>query len=329
MRPLTVLEGLPELHPSEAENLAGRSDEDTGRAHLSHSSLNAQLACQQLYGYQYVDSIEPIAKGAPRRMGGAFAKALEAGDPEVGVKAVVDGAIIRDQRDEDRTRVEAMIVGSATKAYLMRYGQTDPDEREFEYRVRLRNPQTGAYSRTFDLLGYADQLLDAGDERWQLIEDKLVGSIQDTQVRRLPLDRQLALTCYGVWRATGKPVTDVLYRFTRKPSIKQKKDETLEQFLERIAADYEERPDFYLVEEPLVRSTDDLARTEAELWQWAQQRREADRQHIYPRNSSHCHDYGGCAFLPLCVGDPDAPSLYREKAESDRASNNNNQEVAA
>jgi hypothetical protein len=328
MKPLTVLEGLPDLRPPEAVNLADQSDENLGRAHLSHSSLNAQLACQQKFGYEYVDKIAPISKGAPQRMGAAFAKALELGDPEVGISEVVGKANVLTQADEDRTRVEAITVGAAAKAYLAEYGQTNPDEREFAYRVRLRNPATGSYSRTFDLLGYADQLEDAGDY-WILIEDKLVGAIQSVAVRRLPLDRQLALTCYGVWRATGKPVGEVRYRFTRKPSIKQKQSESIDEFLDRLQADYVARPDFYLLQEVLPRSNDDLARTEAELWQWAAQRREADRQHIYPRNSSHCHDYGGCAFLPLCVGDPDAPSLYGPKPESDRALNNNNQEVPA
>lgn len=328
MTTLTVLQGLPDLRPAEAENLAGRTDEELGRAHLSHSSLNAQLACQQRYAYEYVDRIAPISKGAPQRMGAAFAKGLEAGDPEVAVREVVDNAIVLTQEDEDRTRIEAITVGAAVKAYLASYGQTKPDEREFAYRVRLRNPHTGAYSRTFDLLGYADQLEDGGDS-WTLVEDKLVGAIQPVAVRRLPLDRQLALTRYGVWRATGKRVSRIRYRFTRKPSIKQKKDESLDEFLNRLQADYEDRPEFYLHEENFEPPADDLVRTEAELWQWAEHRRAAERQHIYPRNSSHCHDYGGCPFLPLCIGDPDAVHLYGPKPESDRVSINTNQEVTA
>jgi len=59
-------------------------------------------------------------------------------------------------------------------------------------------------------------------------------------------------------------------------------------------------------------------RIEAELWQWAAQRRDAARARIFPRNSSHCHDYGGCPFLPLCVGDPDAPSLFKAREKSER-----------
>jgi hypothetical protein len=34
------------------------------------------------------------------------------------------------------------------------------ETREMEYLVQLRNPWTGAYSRTFDLKGYADGVVD-------------------------------------------------------------------------------------------------------------------------------------------------------------------------
>lgn len=308
---LTVLEGLPDLLPSDKQNLVDQEDRE-GRKALSHSSLNTQLACHQRYAYEYVDRIAPIVKPAGLRLGGAFAKATETGDPEDGVAKLEGEASIFTQDDQDKLTTDSAIVRAAVKAYLKAYGRRE--RREFGYRVRLRNPDTGAYSRTFDLEGYADGLT----EGWELIEDKFVGKLDKVAIKRLKLDRQLALECYGIWRATGEEITDISYRFTRKPSIKQKKSETVDEFAERVEADYEERPEFYLLEEPITRSADDLVRIEAELWQWAAQRREAARARIFPRNSSHCHDYGGCPFLPLCVGDPDAPSLFKTREKSTR-----------
>lgn len=316
MTVLTVLEGLPPLIPSDAVNLVDQEDRE-GRATLSHSSLNAQLACAQRYAFEYVDRIESVSKRASYRLGGAFAKALEEGDPEVGVATLEAGAFTLTQEDEDNLQMDCALIRAASKAYLARYGARPDGGAEFGYRVRLRNPHTGAYSRTFDLEGYADGLVDQGPT-FKVIEDKFVGKIDKVAIRRLPLDRQLALECYGVWRASGKMVTDVDYRYTRKPSIKQRKNETVAQYCERLEADYEDRPEFYLIEESFSRSTDDLVRMEAELWEWADQRRRAHRARIYPRNSSHCHDYGGCPFLPLCVGDADAPSLFKPKQKSDR-----------
>lgn len=309
---LTVLEGLPELLDSDVQNLVDQKDRE-GRKSLSHSSLNTQLACHQRYAYEYVDRIAPIVKPAGLRLGGAFAKATETGDPADAVAKLSGEASIFTQEDEDKLTIDCAIVTGAVTAYLKAYGRRQ-EKREFGYRVRLRNPDTGAYSRTFDLEGYADGLT----ADWTLIEDKFVGKLDKVAIKRLKLDRQLALECYGIWRATGHEITDVSYRFTRKPSIKQKKTETVEQFAERVEADYVDRPEFYLLEEPITRTADDLVRIEAELWQWAAQRRDASRAAIYPRNSSHCHDYGGCPFLPLCVGDPDAPSLFKAREKSER-----------
>jgi hypothetical protein len=107
------------------------------------------------------------------------------------------------------------------------YGASEPGAvKEFGYRVRLRNPYTGKLSRTFDLLGYADEWRNVQDSHAALVENKLVGQINAASVRKLPLDRQIALECYGTWRATGMEVREVFYRYVKKPSIKQKKDES-------------------------------------------------------------------------------------------------------
>jgi hypothetical protein len=131
----------------------------------------------------------------------------------------------------------------------------------------------------------------------ELIENKLVGRITNFQVRKLVLDRQVTLGAYGLWRATGKPVTKIHYRYVKKPQIKQRQNETVDQFCSRIIADYRERPDFYCYEETLFRTTEDMLRVECELWIWAEQLRNLRRQRIYDRNVSSCDDYGGCQFL--------------------------------
>jgi hypothetical protein len=104
----------------------------------------------------------------------------------------------------------------------------------------------------------------------ELVENKLVGRIDQITVQRLPLDRQLQLARYGIWRATGRTVNKVHYRWVKKPSIKQRQGETVDEFTDRLAADYEAREDFYSYEPPPSYITAaDLLRIEAELWTWA------------------------------------------------------------
>lgn len=303
------------LRPSDATNLAGT---DTGREHLSHSSISTLANCARRFEFSYVDRLETVARPRPLGMGAAFQKAIEMQDPAAGAALLREGVQIYGQADEDKLRIEEATVQAAAKLYMAKWPADDRELREYEYRVRLRSPYTGRPSNTFDLLGYADGIIDGGG--WlELVENKFVGQINDLSVRRLPLDRQVSLACYGLWRATGKQVRKVHYRFTKKPSIRQKQGETVDGFIARLTADYAERPDFYSHGEELFRSAEDLLRIEQELWDWADQLRQARQRGFYSRNTSHCSDYGGCQFIPICVGDPDAAGLYQTRAKAPRA----------
>jgi hypothetical protein len=296
------------LRPSDAENLAGQ---ETGRDHLSHSSISTQTNCLRKWGWRYHEHLDLIERPRPLGMGRAFHKGIELGDPKAGADALREAAPeFLDKQGEERLRIDAAIVRAAAALYLERFGKPEDEQPEYEYCVRLRSPWTGRPSQTFDLLGYADGVRDKG--AWlELVEVKFVGRIDAVDVRRLPLDRQVSLACYGLWRATGKEVREVSYRFVKKPSIRQKQGESVDEFCARVGEDYAERPDFYSHDERVFRSSDDLALIEAELWEWAEQRRQAVHRDFYPRNSSHCSDYGGCQYIPLCTGDPDAMALYR------------------
>lgn len=304
-----ALSGRPDLIESDATNLAG---EDTGREHLSASQISTLLACPQKYGFSYDEKLEPIAFRPALSLGRAFQKAIEMDDPEAGVRALWTERTYTSQAEIDQIEKDATIVATAASLYLSRYPVTENSQKEYEYRVRLRNPWTGAYSRTFDLLGFADELAEE-DGDLVLIENKFVGQIGELSIRKLPLDRQISLAAYGIWRATGRPVSKVRYRFTRKPSIRQKKGESVGEYCMRVERDYNERPDFYAEEQVIYRDQAQLLRTEAELWEWAEQVRAARKRSLFTRNTSACHDFGGCEFLPLCLGDPDAASLYQEK----------------
>jgi hypothetical protein len=344
------------LRPSDAENLSGQTDEQTGRRALHQSTIALLLACPRKYDLSVNQKLDLIETPRPLTLGSAFQKAIEHQNPLVGVHALKGetpcdicfgaGEVQLDadnwidcenctgtgfvksgpprqaftQEQEDRLAVDEAIVEAASMAYLRRWPAGPSETREFNFRVRLRSPWTGAYSRTFDLEGTADGLTlpqnGAVGGPFELQENKLVGQISPQKVQRLPLDRQVAIYRYGIWRATGRKVESVRYRWTRKPQIRVRKDETNEEFCERIRNDYEERPDFYLhEEEPQFATTDDLLRIEAELWTLAEMVRHSERQKLYVRNTASCSDYGGCPYIPVCSGDPDAMSLYHKRED--------------
>lgn len=319
-----MTEQQPILRAPEGTNLAG---EDTGREALSHTRIGVLNACWQKYDFKYEQRLEQIQTPRSLGLGRAFAIAREHGDPEAGVAALQEEWSSTPGMDAEKLLVEQSIVRGAAAAYMRRWpskylgtpprdiNATVTEQKEVEYRVRLRNPWTGHYSNTFDLLGRADGVIDKGGYL-ELIEDKFVGRVDNLSVGRLPLDRQVTLACYGLWRATGKEVRVIHYRFTKKPSIKQRQNETLDQFCARVEGDYFERGEsFYTHGETMFRTADDLLRVEQELWVWADELRAARRRELFPRNTGACSEFGGCPYIPLCVGDPDASTLFRVKEE--------------
>lgn len=302
------------LRPAECVNLTGT---DTGdRECLSHTRLGVFLSCQEKFRIQYVERLEPAVKAQPLRMGTAFARATETGNPQDAYDTIVDEqaalAVAYANNPwvvaptEQEARLEGTIVKAAAGAYLGQFGTRA--RREVTYRQRIRNPATGYPSRTFDVMARVDGI--DGDE---LIEDKLQSKVERVTERVLLLDRQTTLGCYLHWRCTGEMIRQVRFRITRKPQIKQKQTETFEDFLARIEQDYQDRPEFYIFEFPLTRTEDDFLRLEAELWQWCEQIRDAKQAGVFPRNVASCADYGGCSALPLCSRQNGAIHQFRER----------------
>lgn len=309
------------LRPPEGVNLA---DVDTGREHLSPSSISTQLACAERFRWHYVERLEPVVQAPSLGMGKAFAVALEHGRPELGA-SLIEAAWQVLNADyggnpwvvlptEAQAETEATIVRAASKAYLEFYGFES--RREVTLRQVLRNPATGRSSRTFDVTCRIDALADDG----AIIEDKFTGQIPRTNADQLAaLDRQFSIESYLAWRCTGEVPPNGLYRWTLKPQIRRRQAESHALYLTRIEADYEARPEHYLLESQPTRTPEDFLRLERELWDWAEQRRTARRAGIYPRNTSSCQDYGGCRFLPLCAREPGAIHSFRNRDETREA----------
>lgn len=299
---------------------------DTGRKRLSHSMLKDLLACPRRYQLDRIERLEPRERRPYLDMGAAFQVGVEHRDPNLAAAHLSANFEAVTPDDERQRMVEAATVKAACGLYLRTWPPEAEETREYEYLVRLRSPYTGAWSQTFDLHGFADGVRDMGDHL-EVTENKFLGKLDGATIRSLALDRQLALEAYGLWRATGKPVTRIRYRIVRKPTIRQRKGretkqgirgaETTQEYIDRLVADYADpaRAEHYTHQELIVRDTDDLLRIEAELWEWAEQLRSMNHRGFYPRHTHACADYGGCRFAPICLNDPDAGALFQRRPE--------------
>lgn len=308
------------LRPAECVNLAGT---DTGRAHISHSSIGAWNDCRQRFKFGRVDRLTPRVTRPSLAVGRAFAHGLEHGSPKAAEDYLRESADAEHEAaggspwivlpSHEEVDIQAVTVSAMVGAYLATWG-AHGETREHAMTVRIRNPITGYKSRTHDLVCRVD----AVTPDWRrIIEDKTAASIDKrTLASRLWLDRQVTIEMYCIWRTTGVMPEEASYRIVRKPGIKRRtvrQPETHDDYLARIVELYETKRDEYVHEETLTRDADDFERLEAELWDWVAQVRAAAKSKVYTRNVQSCSAWGGCEFLDACTNSPGWRAQYVER----------------
>ena len=81
------------------------------------------------------------------------------------------------------------------------------------------------------------------------------------------------------------------------------RDETADEYRERLLADIAEKPERYYVRGEVVRTEDDERAGAADAWMIAQSMHEAERLGRYPRNVDACVRYGRtCDYFDVCTG---------------------------
>lgn len=143
------------LHPELKADTA-----DDGGPLLTQSALRAHRACGRRYQLRYVDGLRPIKPiDEPLRRGSSLHRALEAWS-----KSSHDlGCAITALDTSDPysfAKERAMIIGYHARWEDKRYTCTWVEQ---EWRMPLINPETGSASKTFELAGVFDLVVDVPD----------------------------------------------------------------------------------------------------------------------------------------------------------------------
>ena len=279
---------------------------------LTYSRIRMYLNCPASEQLRYSARLVPKMKGStPRLLGSAVHKGLETGNLDEAM-ALFDSVVPvsqeeQDQMVADRATCRAMLLGAKTA-----FTALDDMQPEVEFTIPIINPKTGKASRCFQLAGKVDGICTKDGETW-LVEYKTASTITKQYVDRLCLDGQVTTYMHAMQKVLGRPIAGVIYRVIRKPSIKRGQKETAEQYCSRLEEDYQNRPEFYYVEQLLYSNPDDIKAFEQELWDITQ-RMLWDRKHMHClHNTARCTDYGCCDYMPICRHDQWQPMYeYRE-----------------
>lgn len=193
---------------------------------------------------------------------------------------------------------------------------------ERQFRAPLVNPVTGAASRTYELGGKLDVLLERG-----FVEHKTTSSDLGTGSvywRKLAMNSQVS-TYFAGARSLGIDPVVCIYDVLRKPSMRPLKatppenrkytkqghlyaqqraeDETPDAYELRMAEDIAENPDKYYQRGEVVRLEQEETDYALDIWQLTQTMREAERQGAHVRNTDACERFGGmCPYFDVCSG---------------------------
>lgn len=297
---------------------------------LTTSRLKTARACQRLHRYQYGLGYRPVTDADALRFGTLWHLGMEAWWTATEHRLDAAIAAIQVETDPyDLARCEALLVG---------YDARWRDEAELydvlaveaEFRAPLVNPETGRASVTWQLGGKVDVVIrERATGRVGICEHKTTSEDMTPGTdywRRLRMDPQVSIYYTGGQVIAGESITFCLYDVVKKPGLRpgkatpvekrqykkdgslyatqREQDETSAEYRERLLAAIAEAPNAYFARSEVVRLEGEVAEATFDIWQLAQQLREAARLGRYPRNPYACLQYGRtCPFLSVCSGE--------------------------
>ena len=231
---------------------------------ITASNIADFLTCEKKYFWSQVDGKRKKRYGEiPRNVGEIVHLGFEVWRKEgknAAVRAIKDrtGELFtqgytRDGFDPDKLE----ILETTSIAMVENMPWELPDEVEREFCVPAE--RLGLDNIPFNLAGKIDGV--ARDKRGKpvLREYKTKGDISKA-IKPVSLDTNLQASFYFyvAQRALGLgSLRGVEFCFVRRPSIRQRKDETIKAFLYRLTKDYEKRPNFYYIEALTYRDPED------------------------------------------------------------------------
>lgn len=291
---------------------------------LSNSERQLFTACRRKYFWQYVRKYSPLTTPTPFIVGSALHEGLrrfykEKAAPDIDEVLDVhfkpalsgkDAAFLSPEQLEDLEKQRAMTAGM-----LMAYFKVYADDLKQWKILRVEEKASWPINSRYEMYFTLDLLVEWKNKPW-IVEHKSTASIDHGYVSRLSLDDQVSTYLVGCLKAWGVKPEGVIYNAVMKPRIRQKQGETLEQYLRRVVALYEESPAEYLYRAPLLASDRDLSRFEKELDLFTAELDRAAETGFYYTNTTECARRGVCPYMALCVeGEEAAADRFKIRSQ--------------
>lgn len=270
---------------------------------FSHSRINCFKQCPKMFDYKYNQHLFRIdGDSTSLILGKAFHRGIELGNVEELEKELDDNNDFLDENAE----TNKVIVLAMVEAFFNKFPHHN--EGNVKHEVEIKTEFGGN-----EFIMYADAIVEEPDGLI-LREYKTASRIDATYIDKLEFNDQISRYCLAIEQELGKKVKKIEYYVAKKPLLRQKNGETLEQFRERLVEKITEDEDSIQYFE-LHRTKEQLEEEKEDL---IHDMNVINNTKRYTKNLSACSCYGNCPYLNLCMKEKDAELLYEVKEEDER-----------
>lgn len=234
---------------------------------ISISKVKTFKACRRLYQLRYLEGLIPVQNAEALEVGKAYHAYID---------AFYKGEEVLDDFSKERAMFEAY------KKYIAPQFQMKESEKRLQYEIE------GDV-----LVGVADGIASDG----RLVEHKTT-SLDITEQYEYNLQWDEQILAYMLM--TGS--REVWYTVCRKPTIKQKQNESEEEFYHRMVAWYDEDTNSKIRVMLIQRTDEDIEHFRLELISMLDTMKYAESVKELYKNTCHCNLYGRrCEYSSICL----------------------------
>ena len=270
---------------------------------FSHSRINCFKQCPKKFDYRYNKHLFKIDEESTILiMGKAFHRGIELGDVgKLEQELDNNNDFLNENAETNKVIVLAMV-----EAFFNKF--PDHNEGDVKHEVEIKTKFGG-----YDFIMYADAIVEEVDGI-VLREYKTTSRIDSTYIDKLKFNDQISRYCLAIEQEYHKPVKRIEYYVAKKPLLRLKKDESLEQYRQRLVEkimDDEESIQYF----ELYRTPEQLSEEQEDLIYDMEQ---IDKTTRYTKNLSACSCYETCPYLELCMKEKEAELLYEVREDDKR-----------
>lgn len=249
--------------------------------YITQSMVRAYKACRRKYMFSYVEHLKPVTTAEPLVTGGWYHDKVE---------SIIKNGIF--EMTNDKTDAMAF---AFEKYILPQLGEVEKAEEEFKLQIADDVTIVGR----IDAIGKGNKLIEHKTSSSSINEDYLYGLNWDEQVPFYML---------------AKGVNEVTYTVIQKPTIRQKQNETLEEYIQRCIDWYEDKTEQKIKVFKVVRNKKELEEKKKEYIRIAYEMKGCD---FFYANPNHCSAWGRrCEFASICLNyDPKFLPVEFEKKQ--------------